>query len=69
MFPKHRKGVLQLHKRKGGIGTSHEGCLRLSVTSTTATKSNKTAESASLGRQQSVPTKCESPVSPFPFPR
>src|SRR5882724_6226393 len=38
--------------------------LRLSVTSTTATKSNKAADLASLGRRQFVPTKCESPASP-----
>ncbi len=42
--------------------------LRLSVTSTTATKSNKAADLASLGRQQFVPTKCESPISPFSVP-
>ncbi len=37
--------------------------LRLSVISRTATKS-KTPDSASLDRQQVVPTKCGSPVSP-----
>lgn len=38
--------------------------LHLSETSTTATKSNKTAELASLGRQLAVPMKCSAPVSP-----
>lgn len=39
--------------------------LHLSETSTTATKSNKTAELASLGRPPVVPMKCATPVSPF----
>jgi excisionase family DNA binding protein len=40
--------------------------LHLSETSATATKSNKTAELASLGRPPVVPMKCLAPVSPFP---
>ena len=36
----------------------------LSETSKTATKSNKTAELALLGRQLAVPMKCSAPVSP-----
>jgi hypothetical protein len=38
--------------------------LHLSETSTTGTKSNKTAELASLGRLLAVPMKCSVPVSP-----
>ena len=38
--------------------------LHLSETSTTVTKSKKTAELASLGRQLAVPMKCSAPVSP-----
>lgn len=40
--------------------------LHLPETSTTATKSTKTAELASLGRPPVVPMKCTAPVSPFP---
>jgi hypothetical protein len=38
--------------------------LHLSETSTTASKSNKVADLASLGRPPAVPMKCAAPVSP-----
>jgi hypothetical protein len=39
--------------------------LHLSETSTATTKSNKTVDLASLGRQPVVPMKCLAPVSPY----
>ena len=58
------KGVLQLHRRKGGIGASHEECPAPVGNIQSNHKIQKLVDSASLGRPRVVPMNCAVPVSP-----
>jgi hypothetical protein len=59
-----KRGFSNCTSGKEELELRMRNALHLSETSATATKSNKTAESASLGRQLAVPMKCSAPVSP-----
>ena len=64
MRPRHGKEVLISQSGEGELALRMKDVLHLPETSTTASKSKKAADLALLGRQQRVPVKCESLVSP-----
>ena len=61
-----KRGFSNFTSGKEELEFRMRNALYLSVTSRTTTKNSKTVDSASLDRQQVVPMKCESPVSPSP---
>jgi hypothetical protein len=58
------KEVLITQSGEGELELRMRDALHLPETSTTASKSKKAADLASLDRRRYVPMKCESPVSP-----